>query len=683
MKSLITTGLVSLIALFSVNTLQAQGDDCATAVNVPTLDGTACPTATPSVTSTLAGGGCEEGTLDTWFQFTAQGPTADITVSNNIGGWRPEFLIINGTPNGTCGGFFLDGCFDANGNYNSILGTQNALITGEVYWIVVSSHNNTTTGTITVCVDNPPPTLCTDDEDCLTASTFTLNAPGGGPACINDCNNGTSAGPDFPGNNCEDLPNPTVWYTFTTGAGVATIDISLLSGDLSNPEYTIFTTTDCLLYTIISCNEGAGGSATANGVTVSASTTYIIGVSDDTGDEGVFDLCITQHLDNSACNTTNSLSVTSTSLGSPLTGPFLPGESVNFCYTVTDYQQFNCNYIGAFVPTFGDCWDPASFGAAGVPNNITTSLAVNGIIQCNPGPPAQWCPCAGTPVGAWSWMPAGSATYNIAGYYPVGTPMPAGWYFLSSYDPATGNCAPDPVDPDNTFGDGQFPDCGVNTFDYSVCFTLIAGPVGNCATGATDCSVSMKTFADGEFGAWNSVGCTVDGLTVDPSALDCLLPVGLVNFDGRYDGENSVITWETVSEINTSHFIVKHSTTTGEFEEVGRVVAAGDSEEELHYSFIHEKPRPGLNYYNLIAVDNDGSEKNHGYVSVDAPFNYAYFDKASQRIMLAYKSDIEVYSMDGKLVASAKNSTYIEFNQVGVFIVRDNATGIVQKIMAH
>jgi hypothetical protein len=261
--------------------------------------------------------------------------------------------------------------------------------------------------------------------------------------------------------------------------------------------------------------------------------------------------------------------------------------------------------------------------------------------------------------------------------------MPAGWYFLSSYDPFTGNCAPDPVDPDNTFGDGRFPDCGVNTFDYTVCFTLIAGPASNCTSGAIDCSVSMKTFADGEFGAWNSVGCTVDGITLDPSALDCLLPVGLVNFEANYDGTNSVITWETVSELNASHFILKHSNTTGEFEEIGTVKAAGDSDENLSYRFVDAKPLPGLNYYNLIAVDNDGAKENHGYVSVDAAFNYAYFDKATQRIMLAYKSDVEIYSMDGKLVASSKNSTFVDFHEVGVFIVRDNVTGIVQKIMAH
>ncbi|MFN5910502.1 MAG: PKD-like domain-containing protein, partial [Bacteroidota bacterium] len=242
------------------------------------------------------------------------------------------------------------------------------------------------------------------------------------------------------------------------------------------------------------------------------------------GGQGNFDLCITQDPDNSACNTSDALTVTATSLGSPLAGPYLPGEQVTFCYTVTNYTQFNCNYISAFVPSFGNCWDPSSFNAQGMPNIINTPLNVNGIIQCPPGPPGPQCACAGSPAGAWSWFPSGSATYNINGYYPAGTPMPAGWYFLSSYNPATGSCTGDPTDPDLSYGDGNYPSCGVNTFDYTVCFTLIAGPVGNCGTGLTDCSVTMKTFADGEFGAWNNIGCTGDAAANYPAGFACCTP---------------------------------------------------------------------------------------------------------------------------------------------------------------
>jgi gliding motility-associated-like protein len=498
-------------------------ENCGNAVPVTDLTGVVCATSSPGTVNDLGPGSCEEGTIDTWFSFVAQGGSATVDVSSNISGWRPEFLVIESDNNLCTGNLFEYNCFDINGNYQTLSGNLTGLTIGQTYWIVVSSNGDLTTGTLSVCVDNPAVVSnCVDNDDCVDAALLTLNAPGGAAACITDCNNGANPGIDFVGNGCEDSPNPTVWYEFTTAGNAASIDVVLTSPNLSDPEFTIYVGNTCGPWTVLECIEGTGGSASSLAIPVSANQTYVIAVSDVTGDEGFFDLCITQNQDNSSCNTNDALTVTATSMGSPLAGPYQPGEQVTFCYSVTDFVQFNCNYMGAFVPTFGDCWDPSSFNAQGMPNIINTPLNVNGIIQpCAPGPPCAWAGCAGTPAGSWSWFPAGSVTYNVNGYYPAGTPMPAGWYFLSSYNPATGACTGDPTDPDNTYGDGNFPNCGTNTFDYTVCFTLTAGPLGNCGLGLTDCSVTMKTFGDGEFGAWNNIGCTGDAAANFPAGFAC------------------------------------------------------------------------------------------------------------------------------------------------------------------
>jgi gliding motility-associated-like protein len=522
-----------LILLFAtiliVNFAKSQGS-CATAVQVTNLTGSPCASSAPQSTNTLTpgAGSCVEGTNDTWFYFIAQGGSATITVSSTVANFNPEFIVLSSSNNNCSGTLTQAACQDQNGNYASTNTTVNGLTIGATYWIVVSSGNGTTTGTISACVNNPAVVLnCVDNDACLDAATITLNAPtttaSSTPACINDCNNGANVGLDFVGNNCEDMPNPTVWYEFTTSTNAASIDINLSSASWTNPEFTIFVGNACTSpWTIFECFEGSSGSAVLNNIPISANTTYLIAVSDAGGGQGSFDLCIVQDPDNSACNTTDVLAVSATSMGSPLSGPYQPGEQVTFCYTITNWTQLNCNYLGAVVPTFGNCWDPSSFNAQGMPNIINTPLAAQGVIQpCGPGPPCAWAACAGTPSGAWSWFTAGSATYNVNGYYAAGTPMPAGWYFLSSYNPATGACTGDPTDPDNSFGDGNFPNCGVNTFDYTLCFTLIAGPNGNCGTGLTDCSVSIKTFADGEFGAWNNIGCTADLPVVLPAALLC------------------------------------------------------------------------------------------------------------------------------------------------------------------
>ena len=83
--------------------------------------------------------------------------------------------------------------------------------------------------------------------------------------------------------------------------------------------------------------------------------------------------------------------------------------------------------------------------------------------------------------------------------------------FFNNYDPNTGSgggTAPDPTDPNLSYGDNNFPPCD-NILDWTLCFDLIAGPSGNCTTGATDCGVTMQTYADGEIGIWNSDGMDV------------------------------------------------------------------------------------------------------------------------------------------------------------------------------
>ena len=562
----------SLVLFSSLITNSYAQNNCAGSIPIASLTGCPGTTIASSNTNSLAAGSCEEGTNETWFSFTAQGGTADFTVTGP-GGFRPEYLIVSSTTN-DCNNLVEEDCADATGNYAGITGTTTGLTPGDIYYVVVSSNGNAS-GNVTVCVDNPAVVAsCVNNEECASAQIITLNPTGGGAACITDCNNGATPGIDFVGNNCEDQPFPAVWYEFTTSAATGSIDIGLTSGTFSNPEFALYLGNACGPWTIVACAEGVAGAANMAGVNVAANQTYILAVSDATGDEGNFNLCITQNPDNSACNTTDAISVTSTSMGSPLAGPYQPGEQVNFCYTITNWQMINCNYLGAVVPTFGDCWDPSSFGANGVPNTITTALNVNGVIQnCPPGPPCAYAGCAGTPSGSWSWFPAGAAVYNVNGYYPSGTPMPAGWYFLSSYSPLTGACAPDPTDPDNTYGDGNFPACGTNTFDYTVCFTLTAGPLGNCSTGTTDCTVSMKTFADGEFGAWNNIGCTVDAATTNPAGFSCLLPATVEEYSGNYENGVTNLSWTSVTEQNTDYFVISRSSKYSELKEIGQVKA--------------------------------------------------------------------------------------------------------------
>ena len=86
-----------------------------------------------------------------------------------------------------------------------------------------------------------------------------------------------------------------------------------------------------------------------------------------------------------------------------------------------------------------------------------------------------------------------------------------------------------------------------------------------------------------------------------------VLPVELAHFEARAVGGQALLSWNTLSESNNSHFVVEHSTDGKPFLPVGRLSGAGDSQVARQYQFLHEEPESGLNYYRLQQVDFDGS----------------------------------------------------------------------------
>ncbi len=82
------------------------------------------------------------------------------------------------------------------------------------------------------------------------------------------------------------------------------------------------------------------------------------------------------------------------------------------------------------------------------------------------------------------------------------------------------------------------------------------------------------------------------------------LPLKLISFNGKVVGNQTQLNWKTASEENTSHFNVEYGT--GEtFSTIDSITAAGNSTAIRYYSFIHQTPKNGSNYYRLKMMDND------------------------------------------------------------------------------
>ncbi len=187
--------------------------------------------------------------------------------------------------------------------------------------------------------------------------------------------------------------------------------------------------------------------------------------------------------------------------------------------------------------------------------------------------------------------------------------------------------------------------------------------------------------SDGVFAAFDSNG----GAATSYGDNNCILtptvlPTGLINYNGNYIDSKSQLTWQTASEQNNSHFTLSHSTDGYQFNVIGTVMGAGNSTEIRDYRFIHNYPHPGMNYYKLKSTDYDGKEYSKGIVAIEAEFNFSFYNSVTSTIELSYESDIEIFSMDGKLIQSSLNTSSVPFTKSGMFFIYDKKTGISERL---
>jgi len=85
------------------------------------------------------------------------------------------------------------------------------------------------------------------------------------------------------------------------------------------------------------------------------------------------------------------------------------------------------------------------------------------------------------------------------------------------------------------------------------------------------------------------------------------LPVSLLSYDALAQPDKSVLlSWQTASETNNTHFNIERSANGAAYKNIGRVEGSGSLTGITSYSFTDADPLPGNNYYRLQQVDANG-----------------------------------------------------------------------------
>ncbi len=143
------------------------------------------------------------------------------------------------------------------------------------------------------------------------------------------------------------------------------------------------------------------------------------------------------------------------------------------------------------------------------------------------------------------------------------------------------------------------------------------------------------------------------------------LPVGLSYFDAFAKNNNVSVKWQTVSEQRNSHFEILKSSNGIDFNSIGKVYGAGNSNLAVDYSFTDYNPTNGANYYQLEQVDEDGKSTRSVIRAVNfnlSERNYlrAYVNPNQQVLQLNMRLEeqsnavIRVTDMQGKIVYEEK-----------------------------
>lgn len=127
--------------------------------------------------------------------------------------------------------------------------------------------------------------------------------------------------------------------------------------------------------------------------------------------------------------------------------------------------------------------------------------------------------------------------------------------------------------------------------------------------------VSYNALSDNTFtiriSGYNSVDIYgtlwFDEISVNGDVPAIILPVGIVNFNGRSENGQTALHWETGWEKNSRKFTIERSSDMKAFTEVGTVAASGETTGRTFYSFIDNEPPVGINYYRLKLIDKNDS----------------------------------------------------------------------------
>lgn len=136
-----------------------------------------------------------------------------------------------------------------------------------------------------------------------------------------------------------------------------------------------------------------------------------------------------------------------------------------------------------------------------------------------------------------------------------------------------------------------------------------------------------------------------------------VLPLIWQSFTVSKQNNSAILMWTTAQEQNTKTFIVQQSGDGSNWNDLNTLPAAGTKNTPSIYSFTHNKPNNGINYYRILQLDNDGKYtysdiRSANFSLEEAPFMVLgnLINNGNVSIQVNVPTGISLFGMDGKLL---------------------------------
>src|SRR5690554_2741067 len=320
---------------------------------------------------------------------------------------------------------------------------------------------------------------------------------------------------------------------------------------------------------------------------------------------------------------------------------------------------FNANDRNPLIPV-DDPYDSNNDSLYVIPHNNASLFTIRNDIPNASPPDSSYFP---TTSSSTVWSPLGIANAGDA----VQVRQPNGNYFFGvSYGNSNITGGPDNTKISNSNLGGK------NGYFSNGDFRDIANwSIGNAGTDETP-----GTYNNALNEAWLRA-------MRDPNTATCPvtpLPIELLTFEGVYKDNQVNLYWESATELNNDFYSVNHSTDGFNFAEIGIKQGAGTTSSTRTYDMIHRHPSSGINYYQLISSDFNGTQYDKGIISVLVDQDRIFYDQLTQQILFPENGNYTMYSSSGQKIAELKNQSQYPFSIAGIYHIYNHKTGIVTKI---